>query len=524
MSDKKLSLINPMDFFVSDDTAQVLSILRQQIDEIKYATSQAPVQQHILQRPLEEKNVATPAFREVHREEPLSDKRPIAFRTGERVPSGDISISFVAPRLNPYQLAQMVAQKVPLFSSQHILYVYNDKFYKKTSADDAATIILDICRASISETGNAGLIRTVYNFLTTDSSFAQPNFQVNHRYLAFENCVLDLAAGTIAPHSPQILLTHALRCDCLSADQPTPVFDAFLSTCGCGDPIWITRAWEILGYVLVPDTSAKACFLFQGVPDSGKSLLCSLIRSFFSSDVVTALSVTELDMPFAASEAEGKMLVISPDLPQGPLKSVAVSNLKRFSGGDLVSAPKKYQNNREFVFSGTFVMATNHRFETRTPDEALENRIVTLPFANSIPKEAQDPQLLQRLHLERSAIARKALQAYFDLRKKAYRFAGDFQINEVCQEGDYPHQATTQLFESFLLKHFLPDPSGIVFLQDAHALFVKTCFFVPANSFGRQFGAAAKVLFGAQRHRCYRPGEGGNALSALKGIAFKLNE
>ena len=49
-----------------------------------------------------------------------------------------------------------------------------------------------------------------------------------------------------------------------------------------GDNLLAQRIFEVIGYLLVSDSSKKYFFLFQGAADSGKSILANFIRGCFN--------------------------------------------------------------------------------------------------------------------------------------------------------------------------------------------------------------------------------------------------
>ncbi len=434
--------------------------------------------------------------------------------------------SFVAPVLptahkpNAYALAQKFANNVNFFTHDHCLYVFNGRYFELMPQKTAESLILDVCRGEIAASGTPQISSNVYKFLTTDPVFQQGDDVFTQRFVAFKNGTLDIRTRCFSPNDPQFLTIYGLTCNYYSAPPPCPAFDSFLYQCSGGDLLWIERAWQFIGYALVPDTGGKSALLLQGIGDSGKSKFCEFLQTFFAPQHVSALSISELNQQFAASELEGKLLCVSPDLPKGPLKPAAVSNIKRLSGNDLVSAPKKYEANRQFRFLGTFVIATNHSIYTAGEDDALMKRLITLPFRYTVPKEQQDPFLLEKLLPERDAVASKAIEAYFRLVANHYRFAGEYLPNEcVPFDGMSSNRIPPGAVEEFLLRDFTPCEDGLVFVNDIHTEFKQWYPNAPINSFSREFGQLAAAHFGSARIRTHKPGEP-YASAAITGINY----
>ena len=162
---------------------------------------------------------------------------------------------------------------------------------------------------------------------------------------------------------------------------------------------------EFIGYCLVPDLDGRVIFLLQGYSGAGKSLISNFLRSLYPDEVVSSLNVHELGDKFAVSELSRKVICLSPDLPAGVLDDKSVSALKKLSGHDKVSSDVKFQSRVEFECEATFVLATNHMLCTKRRDEALIDRIVVIPFAFPVAKEARMPSLIDNLKEETDRIA-----------------------------------------------------------------------------------------------------------------------
>ena len=71
----------------------------------------------------------------------------------------------------------------------------------------------------------------------------------------------------------------------------------------------------------------------------------------------------------------------------------------------------KYQPRAKFRNKAKILFATNHAVGTKEDDSALLRRVVCIPFRYSVPREAQDQELLAKLKQERDAILTRALIA-----------------------------------------------------------------------------------------------------------------
>ena len=168
-------------------------------------------------------------------------------------------------------------------------------------------------------------------------------------------------------------------------------------------------------------------------------------------------------------------------------------------------------------------MVTNHPLLLKEDDQAFWDRLVVIPFRFQVPIENRIYNLEDALKQELSAIAAKALGAYFELRRNKYQFSGEYEVNSLDMYPDFCVNAdpTTMIF-LYLRQHYEAWPDGIVILEEACTDFnllnsTKIC----TQAFSPIFRRHAAELFGAVK---FRTREGGyeNARSAVKGIKRKF--
>lgn len=429
-----------------------------------------------------------------------------------------------------YDIMCDLVSNVHMFTHQQKIYIYDEATgsYKYTSQYEVEQLIMDRYRDNVKASGSGMLIERVYKLLLKEPQIVRSETPLSDpTKISFTNCTVDLQTQAINLHSPANIVTFALNSDLpklQSSSEDCPVFDRFLHDISGGDPLLEKRIWEIFGYCLTPDTTAKVFFLLQGVPNSGKTLLCNLLRDFFPDDKFSALSVHSLREQFSAGNLEGKSLCISPDLPASALDSKSASIIKQVTGNDMVSAPVKNQRNAQFLFEGKLILASNYPLLTKEPDDAFMQRIVVVPFLHSIPREEQDRNLLERLKAEKPAIASKALEAYYDLRKNHYKFSGEFTINSSLLYPDELPESTgiVPLVYNFLLDNFEKDPSGTVPIEYAYGLFIQNVSDrYTQKMFSTTFQRLSAELFGATKTRSYLSGRYQNARSSIAGIRLK---
>lgn len=302
-----------------------------------------------------------------------------------------------------------------------------------------------------------------------------------------------------------------------------PNFDKYLEDVSGGDHLLIKRIWEVIGSCLTQDTNIKSIFLFQGITNSGKSVLANLLKALFPVDVQVELDVHSMSEQYAMAECEGKVLCMSSDMAPEALNTISVGNLKKLSGRDTISSAVKYKSRANFQFTGKVVMVTNHPLLLKEDDQAFWDRLVVIPFRYQVPVENRIYNLEDALKQEMSAIAAKALGAYFDLRRNNYQFSGEYEVNssDMYSDSCFNADPTTMIF-IYLRQHYEAWSDGVVVLEEACNDFnLLTGMAISTQAFSPIFRRHAAELFGAEK---FRSREGGyqNARSAVKGIKRKF--
>ena len=337
--------------------------------------------------------------------------------------------------ITPYEAAQGLIQTIPMFCIGKGWLVYQQGYYALESSENVKRIIMEVCRPAVEQCGSANFVDHIFKILKTEPKlFIRPDFNCN--CVAFDDCVLDLDRWEKLVPTPTILVTTHLRAS-FSRGKRTdcPEFKRFLADVTFGNSVLQERIWQAVGYLLVPDQHGKAIILLQGRKHSGKSVLVNVVKRCFDDELVVALSVNEFDRRFATSSLYGKKLCVDADLSDERLDRIAVSVLKKLTGSDSISGDVKFGDYLQFENSAKFLYGSNHVVLLPNKDAAFYDRLVVIPFARTVPSDERDFRLEEKLNAERDAIIVQALAAYRRLVKSNYRFAGDFPINAVTEDG-----------------------------------------------------------------------------------------
>lgn len=441
------------------------------------------------------------------------------------IPAQTILTNEKASSLKAVDVEKELMSKTIIRIVREICYFFDGKIYRILTVERLRRLIRGQCRSSVEAAGNATIIKQVLELIFAEPNIALDKAEEDTRFLAFDNGLLELSTQQFTAHSPQLFVTSMVDGNFLpQAAGHCPTFLQFLSSVTGGDMVLQRRIWEIIGYCLSPDSRGKCFFLFQGVPDSGKSLLGDFIASCFEEDAVTSLDLNAMGLQFGPSELVGKRLSLCMDLPSEPWTSKSVGVMKELTGNDLLTADIKYQPRIRFRNRAKLLFGSNHVVTTANRDDAFFRRMVVVPFRFSVPKNQQDRTLPAQFRAERDAIIATAMEHYGALCRNNYIFSGDYHSNEAVST-----QTTGDILDSdqaiaeFFYRHCALEPDSFIFTEDIFQKFQKIMgISMEYNAFSAKFShfIAENHAATVSKDRRRRTSQE-NAKSIFKGIRLK---
>jgi P4 family phage/plasmid primase-like protien len=210
------------------------------------------------------------------------------------------------------------------------------------------------------------------------------DFDTDPLLVNFQNCTLNLRTMTMQPHDPTDLITRicAVNYDPAAVDS---TWENFIET--ALPDVEVRRTFQnFMGSCLTGLCKDKAILIPNGPTDTGKTtavepcfnVLGSVSDGGYAS--TWEAEVVERSRPVNHDEkknqARGARLIVIGELTRGSRFNDGF--LKRFSGGDTVSARALYKSTYDYRPQAKLVMHTN--YVPRSPDKALQNRLKLLPF------------------------------------------------------------------------------------------------------------------------------------------------
>jgi len=234
------------------------------------------------------------------------------------------------------------------------------------------------------------------------------------------NGLYNVLDGSFKPHTPEYYSTVQLKA-AYRENAGCPRFMKFLKSVLQEPEIRLLQ--EIFGYFLIPVNKAQKSFVLVGAPNAGKSTLLSIAQEILlGSENVSNVPWQSLSDRFKTAELFGKLANIFADLPS---KSVDDNGIfKALTGEDYITAERKNKNPFSFKPYARLLFSCNEiprNYGDRS--EGFYRRLIIIRFANTVPPEKRDPDLLEKLAVERDGIFMWALAGLKRLMANGYLFS-----------------------------------------------------------------------------------------------------
>jgi len=314
-------------------------------------------------------------------------------------------------------LANHMAKNVAAFYGAESYYLYEDGVYKAASDLQAAARVREhlidryATMSAINDTEGQWRM-LIYKPIREINS--------NPFIINAANGLYNVLDGSFKPHTPEYYSTVQLRA-AYRENAGCPRFMKFLKSVLQEPEIHLLQ--EIFGYFLIPVNKAQKSFVLVGAPNAGKSTLLSIAQEILlGSENVSNVPWQSLSDRFKTAELFGKLANIFADLPS---KSVDDNGIfKALTGEDYITAERKNKNPFSFKPYARLLFSCNEiprNYGDRS--EGFYRRLIIIRFANTVPPEKRDPNLLEKLAAERDGIFMWALAGLKRLMGNGYLFS-----------------------------------------------------------------------------------------------------
>jgi putative DNA primase/helicase len=237
------------------------------------------------------------------------------------------------------------------------------------------------------------------------------------------NGILNIDTMALEPHSPDFLSPVQLGAD-WDPEAECPEVQKFLDQVFPADAVPV--AFELIGYLCLPDNSLQVAFLLVGEGANGKSTFLNMVTKLLGPDNISNFSLHDLGSNrFAPAELQGKLANISADIPNRHLADVSL--FKAIVGGDSIMAERKYGDSFQLTPFSRLLFSANEIPTSPDVSKGYQRRWKIVPFPNMFGEADQDRGLLDKLTTpkEMSGLLNMAIHSYKELRARGVFKLGD---------------------------------------------------------------------------------------------------
>ena len=289
------------------------------------------------------------------------------------------------------------------------------------------------------------------------------------RIITFKNLLLNLAKMRANKNGPKWLYTIGIPHN-YNLKAKCPRFDRFIQEILPKEAHLLVK--QILGYLLIPSTAARKCFVFLGEGANGKSTLIQAIEAMLGHHNVSHHSLQDLaNNRFATFDLFGKLANTYADLDSCDVKSAG--KLKQIVSGDSMFYEQKHQTPFSGPVTARLVFSANKMPIIRDTSNAIRDRLILLDFPNRIEEGDQDRDLIHKLTTEseiEGIIATWAVPGLTNLLE-----SGQFSVPEKSYRLMAEYQRESDPIREFIEQQVEAAPQGTVGKLDLYKQYEEWC-------------------------------------------------
>lgn len=345
-------------------------------------------------------------------------------------------------RIDCPKLADYIRQKYHYFFAcgdargMKELYLYKNGVYVLQSEDDFKGLI----KAHIPrELYKSRDVKEIYEDLKTDLSGGRHNVDIcelnsDEDIINFTNGIYHISSGELTPHDPECLSTIQIPCEFKPTEKCYNVgeWDKFIKYHLGGDREQIRLIHEFMGVAIsnVNASRMKKALFVVGEGDTGKSQIKNLLTRLIGERNCAPLELSDLEERFGTSMLYQKRLAGCNDMSY--MRIDELTNFKKLTGGDVISAEFKGKPLFSFTFKGLFWFCANEMplFGGDKAQWVYNRMCIIKPTGRAYPSDTppfdgivyRDPHLADKLWKEREYIISLAIKALQGVVNRGYEY------------------------------------------------------------------------------------------------------
>ena len=253
-------------------------------------------------------------------------------------------------------------------------------------------------------------------------AFSEEKVEKAKKMISLKNGVVAADEKGLLRHSREYPIYFTVDAEYTLSDRDASVMDDLIDRASGNDKSVKKLFYEVLGYIISQNSTAKKFFVFATAPDSGKSIIGEFIGRLIGDENTSNVELHNLGDKFVSGTISNKVLNYNMDLKASPITPEVAQKLKQWTGDSKTDSECKYVQGESVYHHCKFLFATNHPIRLKEDDDAFYNRLVLVPFIYSVDECDKDHNLSKKLWDARHAIVTKAVKAYRRLYENNFVF------------------------------------------------------------------------------------------------------
>ena len=311
-------------------------------------------------------------------------------------------------KINYDLLTTYIIKRYCVVTFKKIIFIYRNGVFRENEGEIEKLIerilihkgIAD--KKKIRDTVNEIIARIQWRTFFTEFPFNK----LSKDFIPLKNGVLWRKIYYLLPFSPAFGFTYRLPVK-YDPNAKCPKIEKFINE--IVDPKNVPILYEIPATCLLQSPEYHVAYMLVGSGSNGKSTYLKLLERFLGKENVANVSLQDLcSDKFKVAQLVGKLANIYADLPKKPIKYTGM--FKVLTGGDRITAERKYKDPFEFVNTARLIFAANELPEVSDQTIAFWRRWIVIEFPNTFPP---NPDLINELTTEEelSGFLNKVLEA-----------------------------------------------------------------------------------------------------------------
>ena len=226
---------------------------------------------------------------------------------------------------------------------------------------------------------------------------------------------------------------------------------------------------RVLGYCISSLTKGRKAFVFYGIGRTGKSTILNILEAVIGGGLVSHEPFHTMSGERAKAHYEGKRVNISRETSTKPNRNE--ESFKSLISCEFTTGSEKYEKQKDFVATLSFVFAGNSDVDFTFMDDAILDRLVYIIFNKTIPEEEIDLDLERKLLEEKDIIFSMALDSLKELIRDKY----DFKMAPIAEDHIKHRRYLIHSAESFIAEKCKISDEGKVSKVALYAAYMAFC-------------------------------------------------